>query len=281
MTLIALEQTAPAIGALPQNTAEILARADRALNEGAGIVVFPELANTGYVTDPQLAARLAQPLDGPLVEQLTALTSRRGGLVTVGFAERDGQELFNTVVMVGPGGPVLTYRKLHLFDTEQLAYTPGNSLPVVDTEHGVIGVCVCYDLRFVEVLRALSLKGAEIVIAPAAWVGGFDSAVPAEGLVQQAEAVVVQANLDQVAVVAVSQAPGPGQEAVRPLGGSVAVDAGGRLVAGPLSRTGADRATVEITPEQVRQSWVRGPRIRPREDRRTDIYRLQIDEELL
>jgi predicted amidohydrolase len=133
----------------------------------------------------------------------------------------------------------------------------------------------------VEVLRSLSLRGAEIVLAPAAWVGGFDANVPATGMVQQAEAVVVQANLDQVAVVAVSQGPGEGQGDLRPLGGSLAVDARGTLISGPLSRTGPDRATVVIDPADVRAAQERGPRIRPRADRRTDVYGVKFLEEIL
>ncbi len=281
MTVIALEQTAPQIGNLQENTAEILARATRALQQGADIVVFPELATSGYAVAPDIVARCAQPLEGPFVDALTRLTGELGGLVTVGFPERDGAEVYNTVAVVGSDGPVLRYRKVHLFDTEQCVYTAGSDLPVVTTRFGVLGVCVCYDLRFVEVLRTLSLRGAEIVLAPAAWVGGFDAQVPASGLVQQAEAVVVQANLDQVAVIGVSQGPGPGQDGVLPLGGSIAVDARGRLLSGPLSRTGPDSARAVIDPAEVRAARHRGARINPREDRRTDLYHLQYDEELL
>lgn len=281
MTTVALEQTAPAVGAVEENTAEILARSTRALADGVDVVVFPELATSGYVVEPEQVAVCAEPLDGPLVAALMGRTSRAGGLIAVGFPERDGTDLFNTVVVVGRDGPVLHYRKLHLFDTEQLAYTPGQDLPIAETEHGVLGVCVCYDLRFVETLRSLSLRGAELVLAPAAWVGGFDAQVPATGLIQQAEAVVVQANLDQVAVAAVSQAAGPGQEGLTVLGGSVAVDARGRLVSGPLSRTAADRSVVVIDPAEVRAARHRSPRIRPREDRRTDVYGVKYYEEVL
>lgn len=281
MTVIALEQTAPRVGAVVENTAEVLARSARALGEGADIVVFPELATSGYVTEPGQVGQCAQPLDGPLVESLTEITRRHGGLATVGFPERAGVDVFNTVAVVGAEGPVLHYRKLHLFDTEQIAYTQGDTLPVAQTKFGTLGVCVCYDLRFVEVLRALSLRGAEIVLAPAAWVGGFDANVPAAGMVQQGEAVVVQANLDQVAVVAVSQGPGESQGDVRLLGGSVAVDARGDVIGGPLSRTGPDRATVVIDPAGVRAAQERGPRIRPRTDRRTDVYGVKFHEEIL
>lgn len=279
--MVALEQLNVKPGCGDENTAQITARAMCALREGANIVVFPELANSGYTLDAEIIAKCAQPLDDRLVGDLTALTGKLGGLITTGFCEREGSEYYNSVVVVGPEGPVLHYRKLHLFDREQEVFTPGDSLPIAETEFGVLGICVCYDLRFVEVLRLLSLRGADIVLAPAAWVGGFDAVVPAEGLTQQAMAAVVQANLDQVAVVAVSQVSAGVRNGVRTLGGSVAVDAFGNLMCGPLSRSRPDSATVDIDIEAGRAAKVRSNRIRPRTDRRLDVYGLQYGEEIL
>ena len=281
MTIFALEQTAPVPGDLAGNTEELLRRAENALREGAQIVVFPELAVSGYVVAPEQVARAGQPLDGPLVASLTPLAKVHGGLVAAGYVETDGDEHFNSVVLVGPDGPMLNYRKVHLFDLEKQGFSPGDELPVVATEHGNVGVCICYDLRFVEVLRSLSLRGADVVLAPAAWTSGFDISVPATGMVRQAEAVVVQANLDQVAVVAVSQAGIHPQHRVTTLGGSLAVDAFGDIVVGPLSRTEADAAHAVIDIDKGRQARVRTERIRPREDRRTDVYDVRYHEEAL
>lgn len=193
-----------------------------------------------------------------------------------GLADHDGDAIFDTVVVVGSGGPVLHCRNLHLFDAEKEVFTPDDlGVPVAVTDWGRLGVCVCYDLRFVEVLRLLTLQAAELVVAPAAWVGGFDRSVPSSGLTRQAEAAIVQANLDQVAVAAVSQAPLP--EGPPLLGGSVLVDAYGELLAGPLSRTAADRTDGTVDIAAVRAARVRSSRIRPREDRRTDVYGLRYE----
>lgn len=281
MTIFALEQTAPVPGALARNTDEVLNRAKNALASGGQIVVFPELAVSGYVVTPKLVADTAQPLDGPLVASLTRLTHRYGGLVAVGYCEVADDEHFNSVVVVGADGPLLNYRKTHLFDREKDCFAPGDELPLVPTEHGQLGVCVCYDLRFVEVLRSLSLRGADVVLAPAAWTAGYDSSVPPTGMVRQAEAVVAQANLDQVGVVAVSQAGSHPTYRVTTLGGSLAVDAFGDIVTGPLSRTAADSTRAAIDIVKGREARARTERIRPRADRRRDVYAVRYHEEIL
>ena len=280
MTIVALEQIDAPPGEVERNLDQIRARADQSLRDGADIVVFPELAASGYVTDRASIEQTSQPLDGPLVAELVALTTRHGGLVAAGFCERDGDTYYNSVALAGADGPILNYRKIHLFDAEREFFTPGDALPVAKTAYGTIGVCVCYDLRFVEVLRILSLRGADIVLAPAAWVGGFDAQIPPTGLIRQAEAAVIQANLDQVAVVAVSQVSAAERNGVRTLGGSLAVDAYGDIIVGPLSRSAPDSARVTIDIEAGRAARERSERIRPRADRRTDVYGLQYGEEI-
>ncbi|MCW2759170.1 MAG: hypothetical protein JWO46_2916 [Nocardioidaceae bacterium] len=273
---VALEQIDVRPAHVAQNLATCLDRAGAAFRSGAEVVVLPELATSGYVVDPGVVAEVAEPLDGPTLDAVVALSGRYDGLVAYGFCERADGASFNTVVVVGADGPLLHYRKLHLFDTEKVAYTPGDlGLPVADTRFGRIGVCICYDLRFVEVLRSMSLRGAELVLAPAAWVGGFDRTVPEVGATRHVDGVIAQANLDQVAVVAVSQVAGASSGGPATLGGSVAVAAYGELLAGPLSRTEADSALVTVDLEAVRGARVRSELIRPRDDRRTDVYGVQ------
>lgn len=271
--VVALEQIDVEVGNVEGNRATALSAARRAFEEGADLVVLPELAISGYVVEAGLARRVAEDLDGPTLAAFAELTAEFDGLVAYGFCEADGRQLFNSVVLVQAGKVVLHYRKLHLFDEEKDVYAPGDlGLPVADTRFGRIGICICYDLRFVEVLRSMSLRGAELVLAPAAWVGGFDRTVPVTGGTKHVDTVLAQANLNQVAVIAVSQVAGAGRGGPATLGGSVACDAYGEVLAGPLSRTAADSAKVSLNMDDVRASRVRSERIRPRDDRRTDVY---------
>lgn len=245
--------------------------ADELFDRGADLVVLPELIVPGYVVDRERLLDLAEPLDGPTVAAWTDLARRRGWVVG-GFCERAGDAIYNTAVLVGPDGVELHYRKLHLFRTEKLAFTPGDlGLPVVELPFGKVGLCVCYDLRFVETVRILALEGAELICVPTAWMSGFDQQKWNDrGLAPQAEGAILQANLDQVFIACASQAGVP--EAPDLLGSSIIVDPRGGLVVGPLPGEAEELAVAEVDLDEVESAQRRDPLITPRADRRTDVY---------
>jgi predicted amidohydrolase len=80
---------------------------------------------------------------------------------------------YNSSVLIDRSGQILTkYRKIHLFSyrsRERRSLVAGDRVVTVLTELGVIGLSICYDLRFPELFRALVKKGAEIILCPAAW----------------------------------------------------------------------------------------------------------------
>src|SRR5947207_8181263 len=122
----------------------------------------------------------AEPLDGG--ESVAAMSSwaRAHGITLVGgsIAERrDGREkLSNTSLVFDPEGHVVaTYRKIHLFDVEvggvvyreSEAEEPGDEPVVAEVEGWRIGLSICYDVRFPELYRILTLEGAQVVTVPA------------------------------------------------------------------------------------------------------------------
>ena len=253
----------------------------RAFERGADVVVLPEMIVPGYGADPERLRPLAEPLDGPTVSGWSELAAEAGGYVAGGICEADGDRLFNTAVVVGPGGVALHYRKLHLFDNEKLAFVPGDrGLPVAEVEFGKIGLCVCYDLRFVETARALALQGAELILVPTAWLTGFDQVKwRDDGLAPQAEGAVLQANLNQVFMACASQAGQRGSLFF--LGSSVLVGPSGQLVLGPLPGTSDELALAKIDLDDAERAQRRSELITPREDRRTDVYGLVVGDERL
>lgn len=251
--------------------------ARNAFEEGANLVVLPELAISGYVLEKDGLERCAEPVDGPSVQAWTQAAKDHGGFIAGGFAERQGDKLYNSAVLVGPGGVAIHYRKLHLFDAEKDIFTPGDlGLPIAETALGTLAMCVCYDLRFVEVARAAALRGAEILIVPTAWVQGFDQQKWDEaGYCPQARGAALQANLNQIFIACASQAGTNGK--VDFLGSSILVDPYGNTSLGPLPGNDEEIATIDIDLGQIRGATERGGRISPRTDRRTDVYGIQID----
>ena len=250
-------------------------------DQGAQLVVLPELAVPWYTVDPKEVARLAEPLWGPTVDAWTAIAADHSGLIVGGFCERDGEAFYNTAVVVDQTGVIGHYRKLHLFAEEKASFTPGDrGLPVVDTPVGRLGLCICYDLRFVEVVRVLALSGAELICVPSAWITGFDAERwDADGFCPQAHGAVLQAKLSQVFIACTSQVGKySGYEF---LGSSLVIDSFGKVVAGPMSGTEDVHQLVTVDLDEVQRAEDRGSLIRPRADRRTDVYGLSYDGAIL
>jgi predicted amidohydrolase len=239
---------------------------------GARLVVLPELIVPGYRLDRDHLGTGAETLDGPVVGAWQELAARHDGYLAAGFCERDGDALYNSAVLLGPGGIALHYRKLHLFSGEKAIFTPGDrGLPIARTEIGVIALCVCYDLRFVETVRILSLQGAELICVPTAWLPGFDQQRwDGDGYCPQARGAVLQANLDQVHIACASQAGAAG--GLDFLGSSVVCDPYGAVPLGPLSGDQKELALTTIDLDAVARAHDRGSLINPFEDRRSDVY---------
>lgn len=250
---------------------ETVAAANRLFDRGADLVILPELAVPGYAVDKEAMEAAAEPLEGPTVAAWRDRAAAHGGLICGGFCERDGDALFNTVAIVDGDGVLLHYRKLHLFSEEKTIFTPGDrGLPVLQTKFGGVGVCVCYDLRFIETARLLTLSGADLICVPTAWTGGFDPAADSTEVIAQAQGALAQANLTQ-AFIACSSVGGSCGDA-RFLGSSLVADPWGNALFGPASKTEAVEEVVTIDLGAAKASQVRGPLIEPRNDRRTDVY---------
>jgi predicted amidohydrolase len=172
-TIVAAVQMDCRIGQKADNVARSLALIEQAAAQGAAIVVLPELCNTGYVFDsrPEAFALAEAVPDGPTTQAWIAIAARLNLHIVAGITERAGDRLYNAAAVIGPRGHLGTYRKLHLWGEENLFFEPGDlGLPVFDTEHGRLGVGICYDGWFPEVYRLLAAQGVDIVCMPTNWV---------------------------------------------------------------------------------------------------------------
>lgn len=248
---------------------------------GADLVLLPELIVQGYVADREELWPVAETIPGPTVEEWTELAAKGNGYVVGGLVERDDDRLYNSAIAIGPEGLVAHYRKVHLFAAEKHAFAPGDlGFPTAVTGLGTIGICVCYDLRFVEATRILALKGADLICVPTAWLPGFDQARwDDEGMAPQARTAEVLANLNQVYIACASQAGRHGE--LDFLGSSVVIDPYGKRVLGPLSGTLDQLETVIVDLGESQNAQVRGVDINPRADRRRDVYGIKVGDEIL
>ena len=133
------------------------------------LLVLPELFSTGYQFVSAAEARgLAEEIPaGPTTRRLMDLAAARGMHLVGGLAERAGERLYNSAVLVGPRGLIGVYRKTHLFDEETLWFTPGDTgFPVYDIGPARVGLMVCFDWYYPESARTLALKGADIIAHP-------------------------------------------------------------------------------------------------------------------
>lgn len=247
---------------------------DEAADAGADIVVLPELANSGYVLDSAALTSVAEDVTRPgrALQAWSGLARSRRVVVVGGFAERVGDRLFNSAVVFRPDGRlVLHYRKLHLFAGEGDVFTPGDlGLPVANLSGLRIGALICYDLRFPEAVRISSLQGADLIVVPTAWVGGFDPRSPGLEDIGQVKTLRVMANLNAVPIACASQVGHSGPFTF--LGSSVAVDSFGNDLALPASRTERDLVLVDIDLDIRARARNRGAGMSPITQRRTDVY---------
>lgn len=156
----------------PGNTAANLARIDDAARDaglgGAALLIAPELAVTGYGAGAAITA-LAEPPNGQQVTALQNSARRHGVAVLAGFAERDGDSVCNSAVLVDSDRR-LVYRKAFLYgDYEKQLFAVAAPQACVFELRGLkVGVLICYDVEFPENVRRLAAAGADLVAVPTA-----------------------------------------------------------------------------------------------------------------
>ncbi|WP_029116057.1 nitrilase-related carbon-nitrogen hydrolase [Mycobacterium sp. URHB0044] len=170
-TRVACCQIPLRIGDLTGNRTTARDAIEAAAADGAQIVVLPELASSGYMfADRAELASLAEPRDGPTITEWANLASAFGVTIVAGFPEDAGDKIYNAAAVVDPTGLRGVYRKAHLWDSENTVFDRADDMPLlVDTEHGRIGVMVCYDVEFPEWVRVAALAGADLLCAPVNW----------------------------------------------------------------------------------------------------------------
>jgi predicted amidohydrolase len=154
--------------------------AEQAARRGASFVALPE--NFAFLRAEGEPVPEPQALDGPWVRRMSEVARRLEVTLLLGSlpeAVANEARVHNTSVLLGPDGRTLAvYRKIHLFDVElpgapplqeSKAVLPGNEPVVAQTPIGPLGLSICYDLRFPELYRTLTRRGARVLAVPSAF----------------------------------------------------------------------------------------------------------------
>jgi len=268
---VACIQTEPVFGAVEQNVSRSLEFISQAAEKGAGLVILPELAKTGYVfASREEAFEFTEKIpDGSSTQTWIEAARRHDITIVAGIAERDGDVLFNSAVVVGPEGFIGTYRKNHLWGAENLFFEPGDlGFPVFRTRFGRIGVAICYDIWFPEAFRLMALQGADLICVPTNWVP----------MPEQPAGTPMMANILAMAgahsnSMFIAAADRIGTERGQPfIGNSLIVSHAGWPIAGPASLDREEILLAEVNLSDARRKRNLTEFNQTLRDRRTDVY---------
>ncbi len=133
---------------------------------GADAVCLPEAIT--LVGTKHNYVSVAEPVPGPTTRFLGETAKKNNLYIIAGILEKDEDVIYNTAILIDRKGELAgKYRKVSL-PREEIdgGVTPGDSIPVFDTDFGRIGMMICWDVHFPEVARTLALRGAEVIFMP-------------------------------------------------------------------------------------------------------------------
>ncbi len=238
-----------------------------AASKGADLICFPEF-QMAFSPSSQSAAQLAdvaETIRGNFVSELAsaAMKNKIGIIAAIYESRGKSKRVYDTAVMISSDGKVSSvYRKLHLYNAlgfkESAKLVPGKRIVMpAKTNAGSVGMMICYDLRFPELSRILTVNGALVLVVPSAWVAGE--------MKEEHWQTMIKAR----AIENGSYVVAPDQQGNIYCGRSMAVDPFGVVLVDMGQREGVE--VVDIDKSRVRNVRKSLPLLK---NRRTDIYKL-------
>ncbi len=148
---------------------------ENSIRQKTDVILLPE--GITVVDTGKTYADVAETIPGPTTRQLGVEAKKRNTYIVAGIYEREGPAIYNTAVLIDRAGNVAgKYRKVYLPREEiEHGLLPGNDYPVFQTDFGTVGLMICYDVMFPDPARALTSRGAEIILMPI-WGGDINLA---------------------------------------------------------------------------------------------------------
>jgi NAD+ synthase (glutamine-hydrolysing) len=223
---VGLAQIATRLGDIKGNTEKIIESIGRAKKEKVDILLTPELATMGFGSGDIYLDKVKENLEA--LERIREETKEAKIWAIIGHVESDNLGFFyNAAALIGEGEIVGRYRKVQLvnyrlFD-EKRYFKPGNKLPVFDTPFGRIGILICEDVWFPEPARAMTFRGAELLMVLSA--SPYD-----QGKIKVWEDYLRERVYDNLLPIAFANQAGV-QDGVTYWGGSMVFSASGDIIA--------------------------------------------------
>ena len=157
------------------NLSKMEGYARAAAAQGAQLVLFPEMALTGFDDQGEvpwtekMQVKCAEPVPGPSTLRMSALAQELGIWLIFGMPERAGDKVYNAAAVAAPDGKLFTHRKAHVAAPETNWAARGEGATVFDTPWGPVGLAICYEVyRYPELIRCARGRGARLFLNPTA-----------------------------------------------------------------------------------------------------------------
>lgn len=175
---VALYQCPPLPLDVSGNLQRLSTQAKAAADQGAALLVCPEMFLSGYNIGAEAARDLAQASDGPAAQAIAEIARAFGIAILYGYPELSAdRQVYNAVQLIDAQGQRLcNYRKTHLYgELDKSMFSAGDEyFPVVDFHGWKLGFLICYDVEFPENTRRLALAGADLILVPTANMAPYD-----------------------------------------------------------------------------------------------------------
>ncbi len=267
---VAVAQVPVVFGDVRANLAGLAARMEEAVRDGVRLAVFPECYLTGYMfADREAAIAAAISVDGAEIGEIEALCARHDIEIVVGFLERRNDRLHNSAAVIGPSGMIGIHRKRHLpyLGADRFVDEPDGIEPsLFETRAGRLGVAICYEIRFPEVMRTLALGGADFIALPTNW--------PVQSTLLATSFTKVRAAENFIYLLVSNRADSEGD--AKFLGHSQIVDPLGQVIVDGERREGLLAANVDVARARNKTITFKAGEfeVSPWKDRRPATYRL-------
>lgn len=170
---VAAIQFNPHLGKKEENVERLLQLVEEAACQQARLIVLPEMATTGYCwISREEIAPYVEPVPGPTTARFQELATRYDCYIALGLPELDPSTgvYYNSLALLGPGGLIGTYRKIHSYIAEPRWARDGDQgFPVWETPLGRLAGVICMDAMYFESTRIPALHGADVILFPTNW----------------------------------------------------------------------------------------------------------------